>query len=235
MIYIITDNQIPELDSDIINNDKIKIIDHKQILPIDILPVFYSDVIESYLHNIPNLSEIFIYNNDDCFFMDYITPNDIIDNIKLKIVNNFNIDIIKTKTSEYSKRIIFTYDILQNIGCNKLINNHHTKILRKSTMKKIEYEYSDLLTELRKHRFRNIYSIQYLFFVINIDNLLYDNIILENTNNCIEYHFGNYNYSDRFANKFIFYKIKYACYNSMNNTFTSKFLELINNVLNFNQ
>ena len=49
-IFIVTDNQIPSLDKDIKKNTKIKIIDHKEIISENILPVFYSDVIESYLH-----------------------------------------------------------------------------------------------------------------------------------------------------------------------------------------
>ena len=71
-IYIVTDNQIPELDSDIYSTGKIEIINHTDIIPNEYLPTFYSDTIESYLHNIPNLSEIFLYNNDDLFFLDYI-------------------------------------------------------------------------------------------------------------------------------------------------------------------
>lgn len=64
MIYIVTDSQIPpgaEL------SDKIKIIDHRDIINGEYLPTFNSHVIEAHLHKIPGLSENFIYFNDDVF------------------------------------------------------------------------------------------------------------------------------------------------------------------------
>lgn len=65
-VFIITDNQIPAWLKKI-NNKKITIIDHKQIIDKSYLPTFNSQVIEAHLHNIPNLSENFIYFNDDVF------------------------------------------------------------------------------------------------------------------------------------------------------------------------
>ena len=64
-IYIVTDNQIPPIQQELISSGKVVIIDHKDIIPHKYLPTFFSDVIESYLHNIPNLTEVFLYNNDD--------------------------------------------------------------------------------------------------------------------------------------------------------------------------
>ncbi len=64
-IYIVTDNQIPSWLNT--NHPKIKIIDHKEILPADALPLFNSMAIETGIANIPNLSEHFIYANDDVF------------------------------------------------------------------------------------------------------------------------------------------------------------------------
>lgn len=66
-IYIITDNQCPEwIDT---SNPRISIVDHKDILPHDALPVFNSSAIESCLYKIPGLSEHFIVGNDDTLFV----------------------------------------------------------------------------------------------------------------------------------------------------------------------
>lgn len=65
-IYIVTDQQTPKWFKNL-NNDKIKIIDHAQIIDRQYLPTFNSQVIEANLHKIPNLSENFIYFNDDVF------------------------------------------------------------------------------------------------------------------------------------------------------------------------
>ena len=72
-IYIVTDEQVPEwLD---LNNPKISIIDHKQIIPNEILPLFHSNAIEVFLWKIPNLSEYFLYSTDDMFFGKDVTPS----------------------------------------------------------------------------------------------------------------------------------------------------------------
>ena len=71
-IYIITDNQVPNWLN--LSNERISIIDHKDIIPADALPTFNSLAIESCIHNIPNLSELFLCANDDTFFADYVTP-----------------------------------------------------------------------------------------------------------------------------------------------------------------
>ena len=187
------------------------------------------------------MTEIFLYNNDDYFFFDYIKEEDIysiIDGkIKLKVINNLNIDKIKTKTTEYSKRIIKTAEILNSFGynINDLINNHITKILRKSTMKIIEIKYKNLLDNLRSYKFRNYDSIQYLFFVINIDNNLHNNIIIKPKNNCIEYQFRNKDYDKNDQNitkKFTYRKIKFICFNDMNDSYKDVFVNLMNLILN---
>lgn len=66
-IYIVTDNQIPSWYNQI-KYPNVRIIDHQQILgPECHNPTFKSDAIESYLHRIPNLSEFYLYLNDDVF------------------------------------------------------------------------------------------------------------------------------------------------------------------------
>lgn len=63
-IYIVTDEQQPSWLAEFNN---IYIIDHKQIVDEAYLPTFNSHVIEAFLYKIPNLSENFIYFNDDVF------------------------------------------------------------------------------------------------------------------------------------------------------------------------
>lgn len=63
-IFIVTDNQIPDVLS---LSNKIKIVDHRDIIENTFLPTFNSHVIEAHLHNITDLSEHFIYFNDDVF------------------------------------------------------------------------------------------------------------------------------------------------------------------------
>ena len=66
-IFIITDGQVP----DWYNKEDfpyITIVDHEQLFDEHAAyPTFNSHTIEAYLHKIPNLSECFLYANDDCF------------------------------------------------------------------------------------------------------------------------------------------------------------------------
>lgn len=65
-IYIVTDGQVPSWLN--LENDKVRIIDHSEIVPQDKLPLFNSNAIELRLPFIPDLSEYFLYANDDMFF-----------------------------------------------------------------------------------------------------------------------------------------------------------------------
>lgn len=63
-VYIVTDNQTPAWLGEF---EAVSVIDHRQIIDAQYLPTFNSHVIEAFLYKIPNLSENFIYFNDDVF------------------------------------------------------------------------------------------------------------------------------------------------------------------------
>lgn len=71
-IHFVTCGQKPEwLDE---NHPKINLVHHKDYIPNEFLPVFNSSLIEIYLHKIPDLSEHFVYFNDDFFVINHLTP-----------------------------------------------------------------------------------------------------------------------------------------------------------------
>ena len=72
-IFIVTDNQIPRWLN--INNSQIKIINHQEIIPKYINPTFDSSTIECFLDKIPDITDIFIYLNDDFFFNNFVHPS----------------------------------------------------------------------------------------------------------------------------------------------------------------
>lgn len=75
-IYIVTNGQVPAwLDT---SNPRVSIIPHHLIFPNrSVLPTFSSLAIEFNLHRIPNLSETFLYFNDDVFLGRPVTPWDL--------------------------------------------------------------------------------------------------------------------------------------------------------------
>ncbi|MDD6919880.1 MAG: stealth family protein [Eubacteriales bacterium] len=58
------------------NNSKLNIVNHSDFIPKEYLPTFSSHVIELNLHNIPDLSEHFIYFNDDVYLNKNTKPED---------------------------------------------------------------------------------------------------------------------------------------------------------------
>lgn len=96
-IYLVTDGQIPKNLN--INKYKVTVVDHKQILDNNsCYPTFKSNTIESYLYRIPDLSDYFMYFNDDTALGNKITYKQMID-IKRKVcmvdLYRKNIDITK--------------------------------------------------------------------------------------------------------------------------------------------
>ena len=228
MIYIITNKQTPPVEL----NPKVKIIDHTEIIPKKYLPTFNSDVIESFIHNIPELSEIFLYNNDDMMHTRNINISDIIQENKFIFRNYYRNWIITETTCEYLKRIHLTSQLFKQSNPSiKLINNHHTKFLRKSTLKFVEEKYPKLLHELRVNRVRGEIYIQYLFFCINIDNILNDNIILDKYDDVIVYYLENNEYREDMFVKIYDKRPKFLCLNDMGHNFKEPFEVLMTYIL----
>ncbi|MGW4103848.1 stealth family protein [Streptomyces sp. NPDC004976] len=71
-VYIVTDGQTPEwLDTEA---PGVTVVDHRDIFPEGVLPVFNSHAIETRLHHIPGLSDHYLYFNDDVFVGRHVTP-----------------------------------------------------------------------------------------------------------------------------------------------------------------
>ena len=118
-IFIVTDNQTPEwLDT---TNPKIKIIDHQDIIPEDCLPCFNSTVIEYFLYKIPDLSDFFLFANDDMFFGADVSPE--------FFFNKDGFPIIRLKRKIFAK---FRYKLKQLTG--KKIRQYRKKLLNSSLL-----------------------------------------------------------------------------------------------------
>ncbi|WP_168218445.1 stealth conserved region 3 domain-containing protein [Nocardioides eburneiflavus] len=64
-IHLVTAGQVPAwLDT---SHDRVRVVDHRDILPDSALPTFSSHAIETRLHAVPGLADHFVYVNDDVF------------------------------------------------------------------------------------------------------------------------------------------------------------------------
>lgn len=73
-VYFVTWGHLPEwLD---ITNPQLEIVNHKDFIPEKYLPTFNSNTIDLNLHRIKNLSNNFVYFNDDTFILKSVNPTD---------------------------------------------------------------------------------------------------------------------------------------------------------------
>lgn len=77
-IFFVTNGQVPEWLNR--NHPKLRLIKHQEYIPQQYLPTFNSNVIELWLHRIPELGEKFVLFNDDMFLTAPVQPTDFFKN-----------------------------------------------------------------------------------------------------------------------------------------------------------
>lgn len=115
-IFIVTDNQVPLwLDT---SNPKVRIIDHKEIMPEKCLPCFNSSVIEHFICRIPGLAEHFLYANDDMYLNRKVIPE--------TFFAPDGLPIIRQNRRPFRKYIL----LFQEKVLGKKLSNYNRKIRR---------------------------------------------------------------------------------------------------------
>ncbi|MDK4564075.1 stealth family protein [Kingella kingae] len=170
-IFIVTDNQIPNwLNTN--NNFKIKIIDHKEIISEQYLPTFNSHVIEAHLHKIPNLSEYFIYFNDDVFVARKLQPTHFFEGNGIA-----SIFLADKQISKMRKRGVITPTLTASERSIELLRrfyNHsvdnpliHTYIpLKKSAFEKVWGMYETEVNSFLGNKFRTNTDLNMASFLV---------------------------------------------------------------------
>ena len=112
-VHFITSGQKPDWLNT--KNPKINMVSHREFIPEKYLPVFNSNLIEIYMHKIPDLSEQFVYFNDDFFIINNLLPTRFFENGLPKDIAAFRTN---TGISQFEKML------KNNI---RLINRHFNK------------------------------------------------------------------------------------------------------------
>lgn len=119
-VFLVTNGKFP----DWINKDcpKLRLVEHADYIPHEYLPTFNSGVIENFLNRISDLSEHFVYFNDDFYLNAPVKPDYYFKN-GLPCDNNketcFNVPIYTKKD-----RFGITISMLMSIG---IINRHFNR------------------------------------------------------------------------------------------------------------
>lgn len=150
-IFLVTDNQTPEFPL----SNKVVIIDHRQIIDEKYLPTFNSHVIEAHLHNIPDLSENFIYFNDDVFVARNLPKSHFLsgNNLSSLFLNKKNLD-------DMIKNGVNTPTLSASLNCQELL------------LKKYNQKISNPLVHTYVPLKKSYYKLAWLFFEKEIDNFI---------------------------------------------------------------
>ena len=186
-IFIVTDRQVPKW----LNTSypKVTVIDHSQILPKEMIPTFASDIIESYIGFIPNLSEHFLYSNDDMFFNKPVKPEFFFQQGKpvarLKVDKEIaEIHSLEDFNSEY-QRVDTWYKTLMNVWkilykthhiFNQYEIHHNIDSFLRSDYLKTFHKYKDYI-ENNTTRFRSEKNINRIIF--NLESVYNGTAILK--------------------------------------------------------
>jgi|688.fasta_scaffold301846_2 hypothetical protein len=163
-IYIVSNNKI--LPKFLKNTDNIIMICDKELLG---NTSYNSQAIESKIHEIPGLSEYYLYFNDDFILNGPVFLKDFLNNgkliwyeetniiarlVKKKIISKLYVSVISNKNKDtvhsarnYTKSIIKCYN-------NKQIS-HSCRIFKKSLVIKFYNKYSEYIDNLRLEKFRS--------------------------------------------------------------------------------
>lgn len=184
-IYIVTDRQVPKwLNTDY---EKVTIVDHSEIMPQEIIPCFNSAIIEYFLPFIPNLSEKFLYGNDDTFFGEEMRPEDFfIDNkpiVRVKKIRRKKLSYYQRKEYNYYGTVLNSLELLKaKYGKNDSYELHHNiDAYRKSLFISTLNKFKDNLKMCIRNRFRKANDIQRILF--NLDMVYSGKAILKIVSN----------------------------------------------------
>lgn len=170
-VYIVTDRQVPNWLN--VEYEKVTVVDHSEIMPQECIPCFNSTVIEYFLPFIPNLSEKFLYGNDDTFFGNETKPEDFFVGdkpiVRVKKSRRKKLSYNPEKKYTYYGTVLNSLEILAKAyGKSLPYELHHnidaySKSMFLSTLEK----FKDSLNKCVKNRFRKFNDIQRILF--NLD------------------------------------------------------------------
>lgn len=182
-IFIVTDSQVPPVSRRLLESGRVRVVDHQELIPAAYLPTFSSRVIESCLHRIPGLSEVFLYNNDDYMHFAPVPPSAFGEptpegrirlNLRVKqtivprLLYGFSSlwPMGERTGSLHAIGIYNAYAMLRRCRYRipprgVMVPSHSTHVIRRSTAERLEVEFGEALQANRQLKFRSVRSLSY--------------------------------------------------------------------------
>lgn len=188
-IFIITDNQNPHVEEFIQQyfpekSIPVQIIDHKEVFRgyEQYLPTFNSRAIEAVAWRIQDLSEYYLYFNDDFILTKPVLPNDFFDG-DMSILHGYKFNTLFAKIlralrprKKGHSKVSFRDSMLnaaEYLGASSFVRVVHIPHpLRRSVWEAIYDKYPELILRNVRHRFRHKeqYNTQALYYIYALKN-----------------------------------------------------------------
>jgi Stealth protein CR2, conserved region 2/Stealth protein CR3, conserved region 3 len=137
-------------------------VDQNIIIPIELQPVFTSNIIEQYLYRIPGLTERFIHLNDDYMIDRAISPSDLYTSeggAKFFYSRTNVNDDPRPRTGIWFRSLLNTVDAIERAyGTSKgqtRFLKHAPYVYYKSAMEGVHKRFKDVLEVTSHHKFRH--------------------------------------------------------------------------------
>ena len=174
-IYLVTNNgSKPKW---LKQTSRISIIDYRDLMPNNI-STYNSNAIESQLYKIPNLSEYFLYFNDDILLTKSLKMEDLIDSNTGKLLYPKETDILFSNFQYYKflaklEQKLLKFDTgvtnarkhtlkILNLQDTGISGGHTPKILNKTLCNIFNTKYKKQIDELLKQKFRTNTNLTYI-------------------------------------------------------------------------
>lgn len=145
---------------------KIQIIRHSEIIPNEYLPTYNSNVIDSFLHRIPDLVERFVVLDDDCFILKQVRPSIFFDpNDGLPITRMYRGPDCHTLDESPIMFVKMWQLGIRKHGIRFTRMQHQAQPFLKSVLSVYERGmFAKRLVDMQKHRIRHVADVNVLRF-----------------------------------------------------------------------
>lgn len=156
-IWVVTAGQRPAW---LVEDDRLRVVDHTAILDRHYLPTFNSHAIEAALHRVPGLAEHFVYFNDDTFAGRSLRPEHFFTPNGLPLVFDSDARVLTVEspaTGAVDTAAIRGRELLmEHHGVATVYKPLHAPHpMRRSTMEELEHTFGDEFERTRQSRFRS--------------------------------------------------------------------------------
>lgn len=167
-IFIVTDEQDPRshFADPALRSERIVVVDHREIFPDpSCLPTFDSKAIEACLHNIPGLSELFLYFNDDFFLLNPLGRADLLDASGRMILDCDKRDWMQWAFEEAGnlRRASVRNGVeafrAAGLAARFFMPRHYPYLMSRSTLGRLHTVFPESMARTMRNRFRNRGSV----------------------------------------------------------------------------